>query len=318
MQALTTNLQYYGNEAKQYVLGAIIAINKQRGNPDSFHKAAQVAYSTMQLYIAYNPAASYLNKLVTLLQASNMHYFFNFLKIPRPLFYPVDANSIDEKQVYNELPDVETQCSKQKACIKAQLKEMSDNNEAFSSVDEFKSQLNKKLAAKNIGLGVDELKEAKIRPRSTLMEQMIGWTWIVTDLSCAALFLQAWNVINTAKWADRIGQYSAFKCVRTNSLETAVSGLATLGYGLSFIEVWRKLRDQPLNTSERINLTHDKYYALTEIVNNGASMIHASGYMPINRTYLNLFTLAAKGFGLWCNVNRAERLYFEKRTLPTA
>ena len=80
-------------------VGRVVVRTKElRSEPDFFQKAAQVAFSSLELAIINMPGMAYLSKFCFVLKTVNMHDFYRVIQQPRKWLFPFNADSINEKK----------------------------------------------------------------------------------------------------------------------------------------------------------------------------------------------------------------------------
>lgn len=144
-----------------------------------------------------------------------------------------------------------------------------------------------------------------------LVERLTNWLWAIVDLQCVALYLHGWNLLDTAKWAARIGQYPGFQWIKTQSLELWVRGLVCVAYSTKLLEACRKLADERLTDAQRRDAKWHRVTSLAELVYNGAGFIDAMGLKQISPTTIHWLAIAAKTIGLLEIVTKPRHKFFE-------
>lgn len=321
-------LEPYFKPVQQETFSVIEKLYKLRNDPDVFMKVGQIAFATLQLIMDRVPSTANLSKLSFALNTVNMHYFYSFLKMPRQIFTPVDSTAINENKVLKSLTDVLTaeldgqNIDEEKikeiaqSTLEGQLKSMADINIAYEDTEKFKELLQQRVREFTFaGVDLTEVSltnlEVTLR-RTSLMDRVVTTLFNICDIGTVGLFLQIWNLLDTAKWAARIGKIPGFQWVNNCSLDAFVSGACSLAYGLKCVESARKLHDEKLTPQERRNARWEAVNAAAEFVFNGTYFLNSTKSMQIPGTVISVFAIIAKSIGILNIVTRPDHVYFQK------
>lgn len=325
----------------QWTIGFIKECHTYRNNTDFFEKIFQVANAALQLIIiAFG--YTYFSRLSLSLSTVVMHDFYNFLKWPKKWLEKVNRDSIDEKATFDSLkaalqqeidpmrtnvPEVERLADMH---LKERLSIMRDTGDGFENKAGFKNLLLKQMndadPVKNPkNSSPFSLKDLKLKDfhvtvrRVPFIEKLTNFTWILVDIGTVGYFFQKWNLLDTAKWGERIGSIPGFQWVPTNSFDTWVVGGICSGFGLKLAEATRKLFDEALTDQERRQARWDVVTASAESIYWGSMFLNRIGQIAIEGSTLQWLAIGAKTFGLVsiiCNSGRHQ--FFQAKTAPSA
>ena len=223
-------------------------------------------------------------------------------------------------------------------CLETHLEDMADKKIAYCNTDELKGVLQKHIlmwgggtiqidnngkvikpgavnpiVAANypvVGLNLNAL---KVHLRHTpLLERVTNVLWNIVDVGCIGLYLQGWNLIDTAKWAERIGKYEAFTWVKKHELETYVRVFVCGAFLAKLVEAARKLRNDALTPQERNNARNDVIVCIAELIFNGSGYLNHAGYMKISHTFIELSAIVAKFLGVWFIATKPGHEFFQQ------
>ena len=341
LNGINQTVRNYAYETKQAGMSVVLKVKDFRNDPEFFQKVCQVAFASLQLIILRYPGAAPLTRFGIVLQTANMHDFYGFIKQPRHFFFPISADSIDENELLESLTDVllfdpaelenfdeidENQREELRGviynCLKAQLEEMKANNDAYRSVDEFKSVLQKRLRAiqnNNYDFAGVDLSHVKVTLHHTpLLERIMNLNWAVVDMGCVCLYLKGWNLLDTAKWADRIGQYPGFQWVKNQHLDRWVVGLVFTAFAWKLLEATRKLQDEALTREERIKARWNVVTSSAELILWGTTFLKLTEKIQINSSYLYCLAIFAKSLGLLSIALRPRHQFFQQPEVAPA
>lgn len=321
------------NESKQNAMSLIIKVKDLRDDPDFFEKAGQVASYCIQLFMLNYPGAKSLSKLDEALQTLLLHDAYTFLKKPREWIYLVSADMIEENEVLASLSavlqdqidpnhlnvqDVQTLAEE---CLKKRLKSMRKEKDAYESVDEFKKVLKRQIRATihpTFDLTAVKLTNLQVPLRHVpLLEKITSLNFAIVDTLCLGIFLQQWELIDTAKWAE-IGQVPGFQWAKHQNLQTWMVALVCTGFTLKLLEAVRKLNQESLTEEERGVARWSIVTSLFEFTFYGAIYLNRIGRSSIKHSTIQWLGIVAKAFGLICIASKPAHEFFQPKTAPAA
>jgi hypothetical protein len=318
----------YCNATKQSALSVIFSLQEFRKNTELCYLSCKISAACLDLIMMRYPVAAYLAKLnFTLKSAASMHDFYRILKDLYPWFFPINAHAIDERAVKKDLANfLQTQrlgqtqeqiCRIAQECIEAQLKEMDKHNDAYRNLQEFRSKLqgylqNYRMADNTLpfaNIDLSNLNEdnrnydvAKWMRHVSLIERIMALDWVAVNITTIAFTFREWGLLDTAKWADRIGQYPAFQWVRNAHLGTCLIGLVFTGFAWKFFESARKLHDEPLTPQAKSNARWALATSSVQLIFFGSIFLNQLGKTAFNHTYLSWLSIVANSLGLLSHV----------------
>lgn len=319
---LSESFRNYCYATQQAAMPVVLKLKDLRNDPDFFQKTCQVAFAILQLVIIRYPTSN-LSRFSFVLSTANMHDFYRFLQYPRHWFFPVNAESIDEHVVLNDLTgflDEQMQIHADdfgafqeviKDCLEAQLNQMGSSNDAYRNFDEFKAVLERRL--RNLDQDVFDFDNVDLSGLEALNDwtrhvpftkRILSFNWAIVDIGCVGLYAQGWGFIDTAKWAERIGQRF--------HLETWVVGLVSLTFAIEFYESARKLHDDALTPQEKRQERWNMITSLAECALFGAIYLNLIGKTKMNSEYIQCFAIVAKSLGLLRIVTRPRHEFFQQ------
>lgn len=297
-----------------------------RNDPDFFQKVCQVFYAVVQLIMERNPEAKSLSQFAFVLHTANMHDFWLFLKQPRKWFFPISADVIDENAL---LPNLVNALKKNtlgsgldddalqqvaRSSLEEQLKSMGENNDSYRDAGEFKECLRRRINHKHqldLTEGCFDALDITLRHVSPL-KKVINGMWGIVDIGCIVLCFQGWKLVDTAKQAERIGQYPGFQWVKSGSLDTRAVGFVSLAFALQVVEAVRKLQFEALSEQDRNQAYRDIVTSFFESVFYGSIYLRNLGYQStISFATVQCLAILAKTLGLIAIVTRPTHKYFE-------
>lgn len=328
------------NTLVQGTLSGIIKVKKYSDNTDVLQKVCQVFFAVIQLAILFYPPAGYLSRFAICLAAANMHDFFAFLKLPRTFFLPVTARTINAnallKQIVNSIKmqdglgaEWNSFLEKHvKDCLNKTLTEMDEKGIAFSNEKEFATVVRNRIvtipdkynkgANANFKFSRYNLNDLKVQTRHVpLFEKITNLNFAVVDISCVGLYLQTWNLLNTAKWAAKLGQVSVLRWVTRITLETWVVGTVASAFAFKLIESIRRLRDDHLTKQEKTQVSWAVVTSAAEEILHSSNFMNLMGYAKINKVYLYCFAIVAKSLGVAGIVHQVEAEPYDFFQKPT-
>lgn len=339
----TTILNRVGNSLytlQQTVLSTVVKLKGLRGDADCYQKVCQAAYASFQLMMINHPAPAFFGNLSNVVSAVSMHDFYRFVKQPRSFFFPVTARTIDENKVLREInlavinqlqnplgkePVTLSEQDKQniqntvKDCLCAQLESMDQHDDAYRSVDEFLVKVNVPLANAEIEDDLPALMAVHSPDSNSIflrqsppLEKLMNVTWGVVDIMTPTFMLKEWKLLDTAKYAEQVGQIPGFQWVKNQSLEVCLIGGVCAGYALKILESFRKLSVEALTNQEKRQARWNAVTSVAELAFFGSIFMNLIGKTKINSVHLQLLALGAKSLGVLSIATRPQYAFFQE------
>ena len=288
MQAtIYQSFKNFCDETQQSVGSVVEKLTEFRNDPEFFQRICQVANNILKLLAMRYSSVAGLKRFSFVLLAANMHDFYSFLKMPAQWFFPITANAIDENQVLDSFrsiirshvhPSISNIAVDElaKKCLVAQLNDMQKTG-AYRSVEQFKEVLKKRISTQKIEFSHDD--KRRIQPFKKIdltnlavplrmipfLETINTCIWSFVDFGCIAMYFKDWNLLDTAKLAENVGQYQVFKWVKHQHLTQWVFGAMTAAYSLKLIEATRKLLNDNLTPQQNHQARWDILTAVPQV-----------------------------------------------------
>jgi hypothetical protein len=348
---LSQEVKNYCRATQRAYIFIVLKSKELRDNTNFFQKVCQVANAALQLIIIRSSQAASLASFSFVLATANMHDFYRFLNHLRDIFVPVNANNLNENIILDDLveyfnaqigvlPNEKAQLREfLKAKLNAQLNQMLKYGDAYYNLEDFKkvlkTRLEKETAAEFNQYGflqitLDQIKGVELTDlkkenedyhvaywmrKAPLTERIMNLNWMVVDWGTVAVCFQEWKILDTAKWAARIGQYPGLQWVNNFRLSSWVIGLVCSAFGLKFYEAVRKLADEALTPQEKRNACWDAVSSLGEFILYGAVFLNHIGKTRFDNVYIHCFAIVAKSLGLLSIATKPKHEFFK---LPNA
>lgn len=320
-------------QSGQNAAALLLKVKDLRNDVEFFEKVGQAASYCIQLLMLNYPGTS-MSKLELALQTVLLHDAYSFLKKPREWIYPVSAEMIEENEILASLtevlqdqidpnhlnvPGVQTLAEE---CLEHRLGSMRRSGDAYKSVDAFKEVLKRQIQETddpNFDLSTVDLTDLDVPLRHVpILERVTNWNWAIVDLGCVGLFLHEWKLLDTAKWAENIGQVPGFQWTRSQSLETWVVALVCTGFTLRLVEAARKLQDEALTEEETRAARWQIVTSIFEFSFYGAIYLNRIGKSSIQHSTIQWLGIVAKAFGLVYIASRPAHQFFQPYVAPAA
>ncbi len=161
------------------------------------------------------------------------------------------------------------------------------------------------------------LKDSLLRP-SRLFDKVLTAIWVAVDIGSVFCYLKDWNLLDTAKLAMEMGQYSVLSFIKEMNLELTVIAGVCLGFVLDVIESIRKLHDETLLLSPQ-----EKRHALLNIVTSSFEAVLFAGlYVTIKMGGASLmspyvqggiqaFAILSRLIGIGVSLMRPKHAFFQ-------
>lgn len=329
--ALPQSIATYCDATQQATLSVMTKIRDFRNNPELFQKICQVTGAVLQLIIIHHPERDHLKRLWATVSAAGMHDFYSGLKLPVWGLFHVSAECIDENKVLKSLieilmkqvPDIGNTKEerekglhqKAKEYLQSQLKDMTEQSYVYRNVEEFKGVLARRLKDSEdpeYDFTTVDLAGLDVPLRHVpLLERIANFNWAIVDIGCIGFYFHAWNLLDTAKWAEKIGQYQGFQWVRHSSLEHWVVGLLTTAFALKLVEAVRKLRDEVLTQQEIRQARWNAITSCAEVILFSSVYLNLMGLTKFNTIHIQCLTILAKSLGILSIVTKPKHQLFQ-------
>lgn len=317
LNRLSQSLRNGCDHTLQITKAASLTLYKYRNNPEFFQKICQIACQALQLLAIHSPKFAYLERFSVTLRTVGMQDVYNTFKLPRQWFFPVRAETIDENGVLNSLVEIlrQNQIPQDlhqgiQACLQAQLKQMGAHDDSYATVEEFKDVLQRRLSTVNNGAYHHiQLTNLRVPLRQMpFLERLTNWNFTLVDFGCLGIYLQEWQLLDTAKWAQRVGQYSSFN----PSLPTCVAALVTSGFALKLIEATRKLLRDALTPEERKLAQWNCGTSTLELIASSAFLLNHLEKIKISTSLILFLAIFAKAVGLLSIICKPSHQFFQQ------
>jgi len=274
------------------------------------------------LHLVFKNAPLTFTKLIFTLNSVNAQVVYSLFKQPHDWFYPVTAHKIQEEEFMNRVshavnnafklnqPDHQLLAFGRKVAAK-QLELMKTTDDAYQNEKELCQALEKlaiNLSAKeNEGKGVTSslqtnvyydffqvrnqlFKDLKVpfRRQTYLGEKLTTIVFAIVDLQATLFTFKYWNVVDTAKWAAKIGQFKGFGWVQNRDLEYVLRATLCVGFALKLYEATRQLVD-PLMNREILREKEERTKVIWDIVTAGADLV-SNGIGFLNHAHVLRFS----------------------------
>lgn len=318
-----------------------------RDDPEFFQRICQVVSSALLIKSIQGTQPSPLSELSHVFSAVNLQDVYRLFEIPFRYYFPINIQTLDDKATLTSLikvlcihfdvifeesdaghiVEIEDENIKffAETFLEKQLKSMEESGDAYRTADEFKAVLQKyfqqlKVVNRDLSgvdtpydfgsLDLDELQVALTPP--SRIAQLENFNWNVVNCSCLFLYLQEWNLMQTARWAENMGNYPDFRWFNVQSLEIWTRGMVCSAFSLKLCEAVRLLWKEPLTSQMHRKACWDVAISIVELISNGAFILQLKGYWRANLVHLHLFTITAKGIGMMEILTRPSHKFFEE------
>ncbi|WP_068467014.1 hypothetical protein [Candidatus Protochlamydia phocaeensis] len=334
----------YAYTTQQSLNSIVLKLKDLRNNTEIFQKVCQVAFAIIQ-YANWYRNTAVLSRFSFILSTANLHDFYSIIKKPRGWFFPITADRINANKLLDALeaklvtvfgiaPDSENALGLRSVIykhLKAQLESMGSNDDAYRNTQELLVVLQRRMQRAGTervlieregenpievtyDLSTIDILDVPVEFNSIpLAERLTNWTWDAVDVGCFFLYMnpQGWNLIDTPKLANQIGQFRVFGWVRNQGLETWVRAGVCLAYSLKLFEAVRKLSDEKLTSKLKAKAKWDAINSVAEIVFQGAGYLNHIGKTNFSVGFLSVACIVAKTIGIYAIVRRPRPNYFE-------
>lgn len=329
IQSCCEGVRNFCDATGQAFIGVMKKGSDLRGDEAIFKRTCRIAASAIELLNALAPAyMPPLGRLTRITKAVILHDFWAILQYPRAYFRPIKAEMIDAKAVQCDLIEQmktmnnpEDNSAIAKDVITAQLESMSVPYHTVKEfIDRLQTRLQKHLLAdssqpfKEINLSVLKMSDATEKwfvKRKPMLERWTNATWALADvLTVVWCSSELWKIVDTAKYAETIGQYRGFQWVKEQKLEQCLIGVVCVGSALKLVEAVRSLNYDTLNEEEQTVKTMNARAAMIDLAFYGAIFGSMIGRVNISPIAINLLGIAANSFGIWNIMNRPKHDFF--------
>lgn len=345
IQSCCEGVRNFCDATGQAFIGLMKKGSELRGDEAIFKRTSRIAACAIELLNAVAPAYMRpLGRLTQITKAVILHDFWAILQYPRAYFRPINAEMIDAKAVQTALidemkkindsegntvtaedvitaipEDVITATAKD--VITAQLQSMSV---PYHTVNEFIDRLQTRLQNHSLkddskpfndidlsALKTSDGTEKRFVKQKPMLERWTNATWALADvLTVVWCSSDLWKIVETAKYAETIGQYRGFQWVKEQKLEQCLIGVVCVGFALKLVEAVRSLNYDTLNEEEQTLKTMNARAAMIDLAFYGAIFGCMIGRVNISPIAINLLGIAANSFGIWNIMNRPKHDFF--------
>lgn len=293
---------------------------------DFFQKIAQVIASGAMLKGASNPAYETFSRFATVLGTASLHDFYHIAQQPFEQLFPITFESVDEKKLlqwllnylkkYNAPRYLEVK-NKHVKQMKLFFNKEGEKGFPFHSIEKLRESFCKHWDIDSIKLDDYWKNEFKgvIRPKS-LLDKVINKVWLVVDIGCVTSYLSEWNLLDTAKWAAKIGQYQGFQWINKQKLENWVVASVVTGFALKLVSSVAVLRNKKSTQPEKQRARWDVVTSVAESALYGTmlwtQLRNKRGY----EATINWLTIGAKSLGIMSIFFRPAYELFENSKRP--
>jgi hypothetical protein len=268
-----------------------------------------------------------------------MHDFYSFLKQPNQWLFPVSADMIDENAALNSLKRVlQAQLDPANSHMQAveelaknnlevRLRSMREHGDSYRSVDEFKNVLTRHIQrhTKNHSIFTqDQINSINLVDLTVTLrhipvgERITNFNWKIVDILCIGFFMREWNFLDTAKWAERVGQWPSFQWVRDQHFDTLLMGLICTGFITKICEAAKKLFIDDLTQEEKTQTRWDVVASTAELAFYGAIFMNMIGKTAIAQSRICWMGILAKSLGVISIAMRPEHQFFQPKIAATS
>jgi hypothetical protein len=247
-----------------------------------------------------------------------------------------EENKIEERVKQINHADFEKLHTLLRNCLKAQLQAMHKNGDAYRNLGEFKDVVQRRLHnMKEVDFNKYEFNQISLQALKAvdfsdlneknpnyhvakwirhvpLAERITNLNWSIVDIGCVGLYLQGWELLDTAKWAEKIGQYPVFQWVKNHQLDTWVIGLVCTAFSWKLFEALRKLLDEELTAQEKRRAIWNVFTSVAELALFGAIFLNHIGQTKFNNVHLQWLAIGARSLGTLSIVTRPEHEFFQQ------
>ncbi len=285
-------------DPKQAFLTTVVKLSQGKKDAGILQKSMRIAIAILRMTESYLPAKTLILSFSVVV---NLQDSFTLLQFPKNFFYPISAETIDLDKQREKISAFIGDAS-----VKSHLKE---NNAAEIIVQlfkpgscyserDFQTKVQELIQQKNDTFGFKpSLPHIPIIYKATVLEKMNSWMWTAVNVSCLGLYLQSWNFLDTAKWAERIGQYELFAGVMKNrTAEEGVVGLVGASFFVKMIAACQRLFDT--SPVVRRDAEWDIFSSSCETVLNLSILGNMIGWISIGNVYLQIAVIITSVIGI--------------------
>jgi hypothetical protein len=309
----------------QTIAAGCLWLKKYREHPDVFHKICQVAVAVIGLCYGRDPnQTERLGKLVIILKSADMHYFYSFLNLPKLIFYPIRAETLNQAATLSDLVEIGLDREVVRPILAAELAKMAGGIDpitgaysagyGYASEDEFLVALLNRIPTSPAGLTarntlrnfLNPPVEENSDPRpSVVVLNRVSWLERITtvlggvaDIGVVFLFLNQWKLIDTARIGMSFGQIKGLSWVKNQVLDTWLWGTFCALHAINLKIALTKYFSAAEGSVDKKYAGRDAVVSVAELFFNGAWFIESAGVRTFPKPVLFGLALIAKGSGL--------------------
>lgn len=331
---LQESLAYYFHHPLELYEKIAVKISQLNYDPEFFQKVFQVfsAAITIKITGMADPSPN-LSRLARVFSTVNLHDGYRLFKLPEEFFFPVRLIKIDDNRLLAKLivelrnhfntgnHDDNIPVFAQ-AGLKKQLEEMEQNGDGYETEQEFLSVLqsrfqqlqtiNRPLNGQSHAYNFSTLTLTNLSVpgiKSSVFEKIEKVCWPVVHAGCIFLYFKEWNLIETAKWAQSIGNIPIFGCVNQQPLDIWVKGFAICALSCKLADGARQLlfTDQP-----RRKVIWQIVISSFELLSVGTLFVNTVANLKLVPVFFPVLVIVAKSLGMIEIFTRPPRTYFGK------
>jgi hypothetical protein len=123
--------------------------------------------------------------------------------------------------------------------------------------------------------------------------------WLFSEvMGGIGLNLQEWKWIDTAKWAETVGQFHLQLFTDQRFLLGWVYVILAGGNLVNFVETWRKLINDPLSEEARKLAKWDRVASFVKSIFWGAEFLYLKDGKKIKKSYIYVLSILAESLGI--------------------
>lgn len=331
--AVSDRVLNYIDATFQELGNKIILLHELKCNVDVFQKTGQLACAIIR-GMDYLYGGTRLPKLVVALSnASNMPNLWACLRLPYSWIYSVTYANIHEyelRRVLHPILSNQLNWTSDQAkvysdrMITEQLKDMSSNSRGYKSIHDFKKALENRInkgRTDRVDLGDLNLRTVyRPYPFLTVISTIC---FNILDMMCVPLCLMDWNLNpmtaigsfveskpSLSALSNKLGEFRVVQWIAKQELGTLAWGTASIAFGVQMLESARRLHDEDLSPSQKLNTQLTLIASATELVFCTANFIKARQSIIISLAIL------AKGTGIVSIACQNPIRFFDNRRRP--
>lgn len=291
-------LSFCFETAKQGLAATVLTLDEIRSNPEAIQKTCILAESIIQ-GINFYYRTNYLPELVKVLDVAHSFDFYGFCRLPRYLFHPYDAESVDENAILDDLEAILCDCwllglpdeqgksrdpavrKFAKELLEDLLLEMFEYDYDVRTEEQFKALLHNRIVnylENNPTEDFDpysiSLKDLKVDLKEpSILELLDDAIFIGVDVACIPAFLQDWSLIDLSFFANQLASLPLLSRLPQGSLDDWIRGVMCVGFIVQLSEAVRSLYADHLTQEEQRHAKWIIAAASAEFLYNSAILL---------------------------------------------